>query len=29
LQKLRQDLRTGYRVQESQQIASSSHRLIG
>ena len=29
LQKLRQDRRTGYRVQESQQIASSGHRLIG
>jgi hypothetical protein len=29
LQKLRQDRRTGYRVQERQQIASSGHRLIG
>jgi hypothetical protein len=29
LQKLRQDRRTGYGVQERQQIASSGHRLIG
>jgi hypothetical protein len=29
LQKLRQDRRTGYRVQQRQQIASSGHRLIG
>lgn len=29
LQKLRQDRRTGYRVQERQQIAASAHRLIG